>query len=692
MASDKNVKLLERLRGGYHPTEAEVYISRESIWSVIAALKNNCRLNSLRFISIQAHNYVFSSLAHEIKQLLQAQNSVTSLSFDNMAMRPDFLLILKEILEQNTNLQSLTLKNIIPASTDSDAYAEAIRFMLQPASSIIDLTLSIKDSKVLHEGFLQGLFAISSRLRNLTLEQCSFDANGLEFLANCIKTNSLVTDSISINNIDPSLSNSTEKLMAALGQNNLLRTFNLFSNDFRVEQANNLAVSLRQNNSLTSLSLGKCHFAQDDIGQIADALVENTSIETFSLNTNNLDNAALLALANLIQNNHRLLQICVVKDGDKLTPSNPAAKALFKSLASRDDLRAVEVGNLNLTNFAIPVVRFFLSLGRLRRLNLQFCDLDVGAISVLARVLENNTSIQHLDLRNNNLNSCALNQLETMLKFNYSLKSLRACEETEVNDYNKVDCVARIDGQIELNNYMRKYEYNKIVIMTLLMRNICEESLWYLFPMELLQEIFVQVRSDYASINSTENPSFTSIHLFPDINPYKKSIVSWHIKKIHNLTPEQVKQALSSFVHASRYKLDNDFYSISQTFLVCTSNLIYKSEDRRIQMMALDILIKLTACINIDDLRLLLKNTQGNSLQYLAEIILSKDTTKFTDEKVLSFIQSRALDVFSTDDEQLQSFYTNANSLGIEFQLDQLEDTRNDLQTRKAQAPECRIA
>jgi hypothetical protein len=222
-----------------------------------------------------------------------------------------------------------------------------------------------------------------------------------------------------------------EVIGQAIAANTTLRELSLSGNSVGAEGALAIADSLQKNSSLRVLRLGSCALESRGIIAIATALHGNVSLEHLDISRPLVAPAhmteALNHLSRMLSVNRALTQLdlskCGVRDDGLAMLASALRRAGAASRLSTLCLRCNEIslreadavselGQL-LSSYGCPLVRLDLSANRLQ---------DEGAL-LFSEMLHSNSTLHHIDVRNNSIASRGLCALGPVLASHRALTS-----------------------------------------------------------------------------------------------------------------------------------------------------------------------------------------------------------------------------------------------------------------------------
>ncbi|XP_028827438.1 LOW QUALITY PROTEIN: NACHT, LRR and PYD domains-containing protein 3-like [Denticeps clupeoides] len=257
----------------------------------------------------------------------------------------------------------------------------------------------------------------SSSLRELNLGKNKLQDSGVIFLCKALEDPRCKLEKLSLQ--DCNLSNkSCAVLCSALGSNTCLKDLNLSDNDLQDSGVKHLFTAPQEPPfKLEKLKLQCCNLTDKSCEHLASALTSILVLKELDLSYNNLKDSGVNFLATAM-NERRCqlkklwLQHCKITD--------KGCSALSSAFRSNSSLQELDVSNNELKDTGLAVLCGALEdpQCKLRKLQLQSCVLTVRNCEVLSSALRSNTfSLRELDLSyNKDLQLSAVKLLLTALE------------------------------------------------------------------------------------------------------------------------------------------------------------------------------------------------------------------------------------------------------------------------------------
>ena len=345
--------------------------------------------------------------------------------------------LLSSVIQKNTVINTLLLGN-----------NNIGKGMMQIAKALQQITslkvLDLGKSNIHKETCNELALAIDSNrhLENLSLQDNALCSSVTTVLQRLSKLSSLETLDLQGNQLNE---NTAELLASVISNNNVLKSLNLCNNSIG-KGALQIAKALRHITSLRLLNLGDNMLIKEVCNELAYAIKCNINIESLYLHDNKLQSFALVILQSLStittlrvlnMNNNQIGE----KGGDALASvikSNTGLKELYfsgnnlqrsvikisKALQTISTIESLDLSNNNLTNeVGIELAAAIQSNSFLKQLHLQNNNLQ-SSIGFISQALDKLSTLKSLVLNNNQLTEKHGESLRSVIKNNASLETL----------------------------------------------------------------------------------------------------------------------------------------------------------------------------------------------------------------------------------------------------------------------------
>ena len=277
----------------------------------------------------------------------------------------------------------------------------------------------------------------SCHLKELYLDDNDLQ-DGMIEIANALKNASAIQKLvISDNNLSENVS---DALADALKSLHSLRVFAAMNNRLRIKGILSIANSLSLLSGMTLLNIHNNEITKQAEDALALVIQNNNKIEDLCIGENDFTEARKIITS--LKNLHALKKINITNCG----MLESVSKELEIGLTNKDSLRSVAFeGNYLKTNGIISVANSLRCVSRITLLNLHNNQLTEEAGDALASIILNNTKLEDLYLGNNQLQTGAL-------KVILALKSISTLKVLDLNDNNITECaVDELSSAIDCN-------------------------------------------------------------------------------------------------------------------------------------------------------------------------------------------------------------------------------------------------
>ena len=433
------------------------------------ALEGNHTLQCLNL----SNNFVRDEGTKALAKGLGINKALRTLNLQNNQVNTIGVSDLAKGLEINSTLQSLNLDN-------NKAYSEGAEIMgkaLQKNQAL--LSLSLKNNGLGDAGAEELAKALSTNrtLQSIILSDNELSAIGAEAIAKALKVNqTLQILELGGSGLFMGMGKNQigdvgiQALGKALELNRGLQNIGLYGNDVSEVGGETLGKALIQNSTLRSLDLGSNNLGAKGTEALAKALTQNSTLQSLSLSGNNLGLKGVEVLATALKDNRSLQSLKVSKNKDSISkpqipyinmlrdthffPNNYAKlhleyriEAEISYIKSHDpSLKVGDIGSAALAK-ALEIN------SSLQVLEIRDNEIgEIGAIA-LAKALETNSSLQALDMGDNAIGDTGAIALAKALEKNSSLRTLVMGD----NDIGDAGAVA-LAKALEINHTLQSLE------------------------------------------------------------------------------------------------------------------------------------------------------------------------------------------------------------------------------------------
>ena len=367
--------------------------------SATAAISDVVSLNtSLRGFNIEGNN--FKSSVEEILKSLSRITSLQKLNLNNNQIPVNCSEALASVVLHNKGLEELHVR-------DNDL-GEGTLEVAKALRNITSLKILVLEGDgIPKESFSQLALALKS---NKHLEKLRLLSNNLQLSAiDILQSLSTISELKSLNINDNQITEEAgETLASVVSHNKNLEELYLSGNNLG-EGLLSVMKALRHIKSLKKLSLGNNDISKEVSGELACAIKANEYLEEIGLFASNLKSSAIIVLRSLttistlkylnINNNHI---------------TEEAAEALASVILHNTGLEEIDISNNNLGEGTLKVAKALRRITSLRSLDFGNNNISKAAAGDLALAIKSNKHLEKLCLHDNNLNSSAIDILESL--------------------------------------------------------------------------------------------------------------------------------------------------------------------------------------------------------------------------------------------------------------------------------------
>ena len=393
-----------------NPDLEKLYLSNNGFKSsasmILKALAENSKLKHLNL----NNNDMTELVVKDIANVIRCNSNLEQLHLENNRLGPSTVVILQALAE-NSKLRILKLDN----NNMTEQVTGDLGNVIKSNSNLEQLGLEGNEFGPSVVVILQAL-QHKSKLTSLTLCKNNMNGQVAEDLANVIKNNSNLEQLLLRDN---KLGLSIVVILKALKGNCKLKSLFLKRNNITGQQvAECLANVIKNNSDFEALDLSGNDLRLSAM-VILQALQENSKLKILDLSYNKITGQAAKHLANVIKVNSNLEQL-----GLECNELGPAAVIILRTLKHNSKLTFLNLGNNKMTEqVAEDLADVINNNPNLGELNLEDNKLGASAILIL-QALQGNCKLTRLSLDNNNITRQVGADLANVIKGNCNLKQL----------------------------------------------------------------------------------------------------------------------------------------------------------------------------------------------------------------------------------------------------------------------------
>ena len=386
---------------------AKLYLSDNDIKSsatvIFKILKENTMLRELHF----NNNFMTGEVVEGLASVIKNNSNLKQLSIADNDLKSSASVIL-QALKENSKLTGLNLNN----NNMTGQVAEDLANVIKNNTDLETLALSYNDLRSSAIIILQALKE-NSKIKFLHLDNNNMGGQVAKDLANVIRNNpGLVELFISGNDFESSASVILKEL-----ENRILKKLHFNNKLMTKEVAEDLARVINKNSGLEEIFLSDINFKSSGI--ILQALKKNVKIGFLKLNNNTLTRQAVENLASVIKNNCNLETLALHSNA-----LGPSATVILRALKVSTKLKRLNLNDNSMTRqVAEDLANVIKNNSNLEMLCLRNNELGLSAIKIL-QALKDNSKLIILDLNDNNMTGQVSEDLANVIKNNSGLERI----------------------------------------------------------------------------------------------------------------------------------------------------------------------------------------------------------------------------------------------------------------------------
>jgi hypothetical protein len=256
-----------------------------------------------------------------------------------------------------------------------------------------------------------------------------------------------------------------------------------------------LAEILRDRNSFRKLDLGSCQIYNEGAAHLAGALRVNTSLQVFKLSWNPIWNAGVFSLTEALMNHPNIRVLHLIGCGMDESEGAAAVGRLLEENATIEelDLSFNEIDDAG----CIALVDGLSRNQGLRVLNLKGCQVSNEGAKQIGLTLKSNSHLERLNLNyNNNITEEGLEALIDGLSCNTTLLEMNLeLDDDDLNDDIPASLPTRIDVYLAANRLLHRHRSRETFpvspfLLSLILARVSDHpAVLYLFVREHIPDL-----------------------------------------------------------------------------------------------------------------------------------------------------------------------------------------------------------
>ena len=391
----------------------ELYLGNNTIQLGVITLSTALtNISSLKVLDLAINN-IPEEAADELSSAIRANNSLEKLWLYGNRLGSSTAMIVNA-LKQVTTLKMLNLND---NQNRSEELAPALTSIISNNKFMESLLLS--NNNLNDDGVIKIAQSLCkhTKLKIINLQSNNITEKSAEALASIISSNTGLQELYLSNN---TIQLGVITMSTALKNISSLKVLDLNNNNIPEEAADELSAAIRANNSLEKLYLNSNHLGSSSV-MIVNALKQVTTLKELDLSVNqNRSKELAPALTSLILYN-KSMEILSLSDNNL---NDGGVIKIAQSLCKHTKLKIINLQSNNITEKSAEALSSIISSNTgLQQLYLGNNTIQLGVIT-MSTALKNISSLQVLDLDNNNIPEEAADELSAAIRANNSLKKL----------------------------------------------------------------------------------------------------------------------------------------------------------------------------------------------------------------------------------------------------------------------------
>ena len=371
------------------------------------------KISSLKVLTFQ-HSKISEELAGDLAAAIKANSSLEKLWLNGNYLGELAVVVIKALREISALNELYLCNNVSRHKEKALVLASAV------ASNKSMEKLLLKNNNLHDDGVIKianSVYKYSEKLKVFDLQNNNITEKAAKVLGSAISNSKGLKELYLGNN---QLQSGVIKLADGLKNISSLQVLDLQNNKIPEEAAGDLAAAINANHSLEILWLNGNHLGSSLVA-IVHALIGNSALKQLNLNGNeNSSKELALQIAHLLVKNKAMEKLLLSKNN----LNNDGAINIAQSLCKHSKLITLDLRNNNITEEAAEALASVISKNRgLQELYLGNNQIESRILNV-ATALKTVSSLQVLDLQNNNIPEESAGCLEAAITANRSLQKI----------------------------------------------------------------------------------------------------------------------------------------------------------------------------------------------------------------------------------------------------------------------------
>ena len=439
--------------------------NQSSPWGVYSAIIRNCSANSLTLCGDDGiEDYV-----NEIKEALQTNTKLISLTLCDIISRG--VISIAEAIQVNTTLQNLD----ISSNNISDAGTAAISDNLKRNNSLVKLNMSrnkitgervkmivealqvnttlkqlnLSINKITDDGatFISEGLKYNNSLQELNMSRNNITSEGAKMIAKALQVNTTLKQlDLSINNI---YDDGATAISNVLTSNISLQVLNISHNSITNRGIKKIAEAIQIHSTLQNINISKNHISIEGLLYFMQAVKNDCTLQVVNITHNNVTRSGFTSIKQCIENLHQI-QICT--SWNEINKNGELVSKIYISCAqdnNEEDVWSFE--EYDHDHLVMCLSECLKEDNTLQNLTLQYMKITSEGAKKIGEAIQVNTKLQKLDICSNTISDDGAAAISDGLKNNNSLQELEMSSNNITSEGAK-----KIGEAIQVNTTLQK--------------------------------------------------------------------------------------------------------------------------------------------------------------------------------------------------------------------------------------------
>ena len=356
-------------------------ITNEAADDIAAVISCNTYLQELDLGSNDLRASGITKISRSLQKTLLIKlyinhNNITDEAADDIAT----------VISCNTHLQELDLSN---NDLRTSGITKVLR-SLQKISSLIKLCINHNKITDKAADDIAAVVSCNTHLQELNISRNDLRISGITIILRSLqKISSLIKLYINHNNIT---NEAADDIAAVISCNTHLQELNISRNDLRISGITKILRSLQKISLLTKLYINHNIITNEAADDIAAVILSNSNLEEFDIGSSNLQTVGAIQIT--------------------------------KALQKISSLKTFYISNNYITDVLANDIAAVISCNKIQELDVSENNLKMAGVKMLARALQNISTLTNLSLSNNKITNEAADEIAAAITCNTHLQEL----------------------------------------------------------------------------------------------------------------------------------------------------------------------------------------------------------------------------------------------------------------------------